>query len=282
MKKSTPTKFLTTILLIALAGTVIYSSTSIPRSVAQSNNQSNNNNNNSTSQTQTKKSTSAPASGTQSNNSSSSPRQSQTKKSTSILEAILSLLKSPENRLITRGNELCPMSPGNIGEQVIWSDRPLFVWAGTTTESQISVFSPTTNFNYEQDDQLIWTQTVAADSESVAYDGAALEPGLTYDWHLLNANKKYRLTFILMEQREREAIARELAALEEELQVTDASSEDIAIAKADYFVQRQLWSDALQELYAVKNPSPLLVNKTQAIANYLCQSSKKTEEISNR
>ncbi len=37
-------------------------------------------------------------------------------KSTSILEAIVRLFKSSENRLITRGIEVCPISPGNLGE----------------------------------------------------------------------------------------------------------------------------------------------------------------------
>ncbi|GAB4539702.1 MAG: hypothetical protein Tsb0014_30350 [Pleurocapsa sp.] len=241
MKKLAHSRFFTTIITLALTGITLSSSVVIPAAIAES---SNNN---------------------------SSTNQQEAKKSTSILEALLSLLKSPENRLITRGDELCPMSPGNIGEQVVWNNRPLFIWAGKTSKSKISLYSPTVNFNYEQDDKLLWQKTLESNTETVVYDGEKLEPGLTYDWHLKDANKDYRLTFVLMEQDQRNAIAQDLIALENELKNTNVSVEDIAIAKADYFANKKLWSDALQELYAVENPSPMLVNKTKAISSYLCQ-----------
>ena len=241
MKKLAHSRFLTSVITLALTGLTLSSSAMVSAAIAES---SNNN---------------------------SYTTQQETKKSTSILEAILSLLKSTENRLITRGNELCPMSPGNIGEQVVWDNRPLFIWAGKTSKSEISLYSPSVNFDYEQDDQLLWTKTIAANTETIVYDDKKLEPGLTYDWHLKDGNKDYRLTFILMKQEQRDAITEDLISLENELKNINASVEDIAIAKADYFANKKLWSDALQQLYAVENPSPILVNKTEAISSYLCQ-----------
>ena len=194
------------------------------------------------------------------------------KKSISILEAILSLLKSPENRLITRGDEVCPISPGNVGEQVIWSERPLFVWQGKILESTINLYSPSTNFNYEQDDRLLWSQTVAANSRYISYQGEPLQPGFVYDWELISSGKTYKPTFILMEQSEREAIAAELEVIENKLKATGATAEEIALAKADYFANKQLWSDTLQQLYSVENPSTNLISKKKDIEQYLCES----------
>ncbi len=193
----------------------------------------------------------------------------QAKSSKSILQSILSLFKSPENRLITRGDEVCPISPGNLGEQVIWSDRPLFIWQGNIPQSEITLYSPTTNYNYERDEQLVWNEIVPPNTQTIAYTGEQLQPGFSYDWQFVSADKIYRPTFILMEQPAREAIANELTALENKL--PDATTEEIAIAKADFFIQKQLWSDALQQLYSVANPSVDLTDKINDIEQYLCK-----------
>ena len=190
----------------------------------------------------------------------------------SILKSILSLFKSPENRLITRGDEVCPISPGNLGEQVIWSDRPLFVWQGKIPQSKITLYSPTTNYNYEQDEQIVWTQTVPPQTTTIAYAGEQLQPGFSYDWEFVSGEKIYRPTFILMEESAREKISAELTTLETRLQSNNAATEEIAIAKADYFIQQQLWSDALQQMYSVENPSADLTNKITEIEQYLCNS----------
>ena len=196
------------------------------------------------------------------------------KKSISILEALLSLLKSPENRLITRGDEVCPISPGNVGEQVIWSDRPLFIWQGKIPQSTINLYSSSANFNYEQDEQLFWSWsgTVPPDSQGIVYGGRQLQPEFIYDWEFIAFDKTYRTTFILMEQSQRDAIATELEVIENKLEANGATAEEIAIVKADYFVNKQLWSDALQQLYSVENPSVNLSDKKQEIETYLCES----------
>ena len=194
------------------------------------------------------------------------------KQSTSILKSILSLFKSPENRLITRGDEVCPISPGNLGEQLIWSDRPLFIWQGDIPQSEITLYSPTTNYNYERDEQIVWNQTIAPNTTTIAYAGEQLQPGFSYDWQFVSGDKTYRPTFVLMEQAEREAIAAELTALETQLQNNSATAEAIAIAKADYFIERQLWSDALQQIYSVANPSAELTDYIKDIEQYLCDS----------
>ena len=190
----------------------------------------------------------------------------------SALERILSLFKSRENSLITRG-EVCLVSPGSVGEQTIWSDRPVFILHRTTNQAQIDLYSSTINYNYERDGQLIWSSNISPNTATLAYTGEQLKPGFVYDWSLSNDNKTYALTtFKLMPQSEREAIATELTAIETELQQQGATAEEIAIAKADYFVNRQLFSDALQQLHSVDNPSPDLTTKIADITQYLCES----------
>ena len=187
--------------------------------------------------------------------------------STSILKAILSLFKSTENRFITRGDEVCLISPGNAGEQVIWSDRPLFIWQGEIPESEINLFEAAENLLEEE--QLVWRSTVPENTQSIAYTGDALKPGITYEWEIVSNDTTYRQIITLMEESEREAIAAELTDLENKLD-DDATVEDIAIARADFFTRKQLGYDALQQLYSVPNPSSSLKTQIKEIEQYFC------------
>ena len=186
--------------------------------------------------------------------------------STSILKAILSLFKSTENRFITRGDEVCLISPRDGGEQVIWSDRPLFIWQGEIPESEINLVKAAKNLLEEE--QPVWMETVPANSQTIAYTGDSLPPG-TYKWELISNDTTYRQTITLMEESEREAIATDLTALENTLD-DDATAEDIAIARADFFTRKQLGYDALQQLYSVSNPSDRLKTQINEIEQYLC------------
>ena len=68
-------------------------------------------------------------------------------------------------------------------------------------------------------------------------------------------------------------LARELEQLETELTLSGANTEEITLEKANYFAERDLWSDALQQIYSVENSSTALNSNTQEIVNYLCESS---------
>ncbi|MEM6614264.1 MAG: hypothetical protein AAF652_18850 [Cyanobacteria bacterium P01_C01_bin.72] len=182
--------------------------------------------------------------------------------SASILQAVLSLFRASERRMMTRGDEVCLVSPGNSGEQLISGDRLMFVWWGEILESTINLY---------QDDQLVWTQTVLANTQTIAYDGESLEPGATYDWELVVNDKKYRQTIVLLEQAAQKAIARDLANLDSQLKSNKATAEEKAIARAEYFLAQELSSDALQQLYWVKNPSLNLIAQIDDFENRLCK-----------
>ena len=194
------------------------------------------------------------------------------KKSPSMLESLLRLIKSPENRLITRSDELCLISPGNIGEQIVYSDRPLFIWQGTIPDSTINLYSSSANYNYEQDEQLIWSQPLAANSQSISYQGEALQSGFIYDWELITTDNTYRATFVVMKDVNQEQITQDILAMENQLKAE--GKEESAIAVADYLAQKQLWSDVLQQLYTVENPSANLTSKIEDIEQYLCESAQ--------
>ena len=123
-------------------------------------------------------------------------------KSTSILQAIMSILKPAESRFISRGDEVCLISPGNLGGNIIWSDRPLFIWQGEIIESTINLSSSTSNDDRAQE-PLDWTATVPANTLKIAYAGEKLQPGVTYDWELISNGKTYSQTITVMEEPQR-------------------------------------------------------------------------------
>ncbi|MEM7590275.1 MAG: hypothetical protein AAF383_01920 [Cyanobacteria bacterium P01_A01_bin.83] len=195
-------------------------------------------------------------------NSPETPRQS-----TSIMQALMSLFKSSEKRFISRGERACLISPGNSGEQLVWSDRPLFIWRGEMmTPAEINLYTA----GNEANEQPVWTETIPPSTNTITYTGQ-LQPGATYDWELVSDDNTYRKTMQLMEQPQREAIAAELTSITNNLQDSNANAEDIAIVKADYFISQKLGSDALQELYSVDNPSADLAEQISNIEQQLCE-----------
>ncbi len=203
-------------------------------------------------------------------------------KTTSVLEALLGLLKSSESRLITRGEKVCLISPGTLGESLVYSDRPIFVWARLqpeTPESQFKLYSVSANFNYEQDAQLLLNEQLPANSHKIAYQEQPLQPEYSYDWEIIFPDKTYTKNFAVMDREARVAISSDLASLEAQLSAKNSNSEAIAIAKADYFAQKQLWSDVFQQLYSVSDPSRDLLAKRQEAEDYLCGSFQSNTKI---
>jgi hypothetical protein len=45
------------------------------------------------------------------------------------------------------------------------------------------------------------------------------------------------------------------------------------LQRAEYFAQRQLWADVLQEIYAVESPSEALKQETEQILKKVCSPS---------
>ncbi|HBB30573.1 MAG TPA: hypothetical protein DDZ80_26565 [Cyanobacteria bacterium UBA8803] len=150
----------------------------------------------------------------------------------------------------------------------VWSDRPVFLWKGKL--SRIGIRNA-------ESDRVLWNQSLAAtDTEftSIPYTGEPLEPGQSYQWLIFdreNDSTPQRLVqFKVMDAQERDRISLDLLVLRRELRAKGATPEEIALARANYFAQKGLWSDVLQEVYSVENPSEALSNIIQQIPNELC------------
>ena len=174
----------------------------------------------------------------------------------------------------SRGDKLCAIAPQPITTStVVWSDRPLFVWRGVI--SRIEVRSTDSNKKVLWSKKEIEGQSKEGQS-SALYDGEALQPGQTYEWRLFHqfaledTPPSQVVTFQVMDAKERDRIKMQLQNLEKELQAKGASAEEIAMQRAQYFVQQNLWSDVLQAAYSVKNPSPALTEMIEALPTKLC------------
>lgn len=163
---------------------------------------------------------------------------------------------------------VCVLTPRTIGTNMeVWSDRPLFVWrsTGLMPVQEIEVRLPGSQ-------EVLWSQEVPAGTRSLMYGAdKPLQPGQTYNWVALDAiNKKHAFTFKVMDAQKRDRISAELKKLEEQLKAKGATPEEIALQRAEYFSDQQLWSDVLQEVYSMKNPSPVFNERVKAVTGEIC------------
>lgn len=165
--------------------------------------------------------------------------------------------RRPRRRLGGRGEgTICVVSPGLLERQnAIWSDRPLFVWNAPpeVTMQKLEVI--------DQNRRLVWEKSLAAADQTARYDGQPLQSGQFYTWRLYwrlqNAQYSADYTFQLIEATQRNQITADLQSLTRQLPGSQSSTEAIATQQVDYLLNRAepLWSDALQVLYSIDNPS---------------------------
>ncbi|MDX2240021.1 MAG: hypothetical protein NW224_04985 [Leptolyngbyaceae cyanobacterium bins.302] len=168
---------------------------------------------------------------------------------------------------------ICTLAPGLIDTLNVWHDRPLFIWQGQGIQLRVR--------DYNQRDKILWEHPITAQAP-LRYDGQdALQPGQLYQWQVVapdpaNSNRRVNQnnweTFRILPAEQRQTIATDLRTLEQRLQQQKASAEDIALSKAEFFADRELWSDALQVLYEVNNPSDQFVQQRSTYVTGLCKS----------
>lgn len=166
----------------------------------------------------------------------------------------------------TRGG-ICAIAPLAVASNTtVWSDRPLFIWRGRTAVEQVQVRLPGSN-------KPLWSQEVPSRTRRIPYGGKEpLQPGRTYEWVILGLNKNPigELSFKVMNAPERDRIKADLRKLDEELKAKRATPENAALQRANFFAQRKLWSDALQEAYSVQTPSEELKTLIRNISTQPC------------
>lgn len=143
--------------------------------------------------------------------------------------------------------------------QEVWSEHPLFLWniqGGTAQRIELS---------FEGNENAFWSRYLDGKT-GIVYDGEPLKPGQSYEWRLAVPYPIMQSMFRVMESEERNRITADLKQIEE--QFKGASAEKISLEKANYFANKELWSDALLELYSVPNPSAELTQAIKQIQDY--------------
>lgn len=196
--------------------------------------------------------------------------------------------RRPRRRLAARSTSgICALSPGLVETYIVWHDRPLFLWQSPGNNEDVQLIVR------EYDSQtVVWKQRVNTADQKVLYGGQApLEAGKLYQWQLLDDSATSNwTTFQVMLAGNRGKIQADLQTLEQKLRSTRASEEEIALRKADYFLNYQLkhkteesivhpWSDALQALYEVEQPSASFVKEREAYVANLCTSEFSTNRV---
>lgn len=166
----------------------------------------------------------------------------------SLVQRIIDSFQRPR-RPGRRMGGFCAASPGQLesndnpesADYIVWSDRPVFVW--DRIASRIIV----------RDDQgeEIWNQSVSPDDRAAIYNSSVqLQPDRVYEWTTLTAlqteptSDQQFFGFQIMSGEQRDQIANDLRRLSE----SGGSPEAIALEQANYFIDREMWSDALQSL----------------------------------
>lgn len=158
---------------------------------------------------------------------------------------------------------LCLLSPGS--EQRIWSLSPTFVWQGM----------PTVGVRPAQEREILW-QVEASEPVSGAfrelYTGPILERGKQYEWLFFNTPTEPALwfSFRVVNRLTHWRIFRELNALQTQLEAEEATPDEIALARANYFLENDLPVDAISEMFTVSEPSDELVEAQESLVQALC------------
>lgn len=185
-----------------------------------------------------------------------------------------------------RGEGFCWLSPfpdQTAGEQVamVWNDRPAFVWQGDLESIEIRPTddnSPGQTLDLSQDDmnEAMHTVTLREARQPQETDvtmhritlNEPLQPGATYSFVIKVPNLEAFLpiNFQVMSAPEREQITADLQTLAAQ----GGTAEEIAVRRANYFADRQLWADFWQTVMTVEQPSTELKAALEEETNVLC------------
>lgn len=169
------------------------------------------------------------------------------------------------------GNGVCLISPPH--QQVLWHREPLMLWQSTETHIGIRPQGA--------EDRVLWRATATASEVGVdtyqdiyqaSYAGVPLEPEETYEWlfYINPERPSFWFRFELMGAMDYAQHAVELGALLAPLAAAEAGAEEIALAKAGYFLDNNLPADALQVVFAVSDPSSELLEAQAALVAEIC------------
>ena len=137
----------------------------------------------------------------------------------------------------------------------VFQEQPMFIWQGDRAEIFIKVPS--------ENQQEIWAQNVKRKNQ-VIYQGQSLERGKIYEvFFHKGRTTSLPFPFKIIDGDRRATIESELKALSEKY--PGISAEEIALLRANYFMEQGLFGDAYQELFSVAKPSAELKENLEEI-----------------
>lgn len=152
--------------------------------------------------------------------------------------------------------------------QRVWNRNPAFVWTGLTT---IALRQPA--------QAPFWDETVEATAPDGIHRVFYLEEPLTPGFYEVVFSSPLLATgmvtpFEVMDDDTYAQIAAELEILEASLKAENADAETSVLARVNFFADRGLASDALQELFAVAEPSPEMQQRQAEMVEMFCSDEK--------
>ncbi len=163
-----------------------------------------------------------------------------------------------------RPANLCWITPSDT----VWNSRPRLVWSGNFRVVGVRPVGAK---------MLLWRSVAPAGNKlhRLEYTGVPLEAGKAYEWLFFFSENSsapiLRVPFQIVDANQRTTINTDLAKLKAQFQKQKINAEAMALQRANYFAQRQLSSDVLQEIYSVTNPSQQLQQVARSLEAEVCQ-----------
>ncbi|MDY7004650.1 MAG: hypothetical protein SWX82_12000 [Cyanobacteriota bacterium] len=137
----------------------------------------------------------------------------------------------------------------------VFRERPMFIWQGDRAEIFIQVPS--------ENQQEIWAENVKR-KKQIIYQGQSLEGGKIYEvFFHKGRTTSLPFPFKIIDGDRRATIESELKVLSEKF--PGISAEEMALLRANYFMEKGLFGDAYQELFSVAKPSAELKENLREI-----------------
>ncbi len=159
----------------------------------------------------------------------------------------------------------CLIAPVGNTDQLglVWSDRPFLIWKNYERGLPLQAVE----LREAGSEEILFRATVAGE-ETVAYVGAPLQRGVTYEWLAYASLPWPRIQqFQVADSATHNQIAAELEQLEAEELSTEA---DPTLRQIIFFAERELWSDALRVTFTAAHPSEAVIRYQEAIYDHAC------------
>jgi hypothetical protein len=177
----------------------------------------------------------------------------------------------------SRGSNFCLITPGQLGDKpVVFSGLPVIFWKNPNKPSPIE-FRVFSSSDEQGDEQILWRKRIDSgvtnpNIQYIQYQGNPLKNQQSYRWEYLDLEEHTKVVgnFKTVDLQEHKDIAKDLEKID--LEMKGKSKEEIILEKAQYFTNKNLWNDALQELYSINNPTKDFVAQRDKLFDSFCSS----------